>query len=288
VERGLFIALAASALAVPGPAHAAVAESAGTRLAELERRTGGRLGVAVLDSGTGRRIGYRADERFAMCSTFKFLAAAAVLARVDAGQERLDRRIPYSQRDLLEYPPVTRAHIREGAMNLGALCAAAIEYSDNTAGNLLLATIGGPAGLTRYVRTLGDTITRLDRIEPMLNTAIPGDLRDTTTPAAMQGLMTRILLRDALTPHSRGQIEAWLAANKTGNGRLRAGISPEWRVGDKTGTGDHAATNDIAIVRPPGRAPILIASYYVDSPAPNARRNAVLANVARVVTTEFA
>lgn len=145
MERRLFIALAAAVLAAPLPASAADSEIA--RLAELERETGGRLGVAVLDTGTGRRIAYRAGERFAMCSTFKFLAAAAVLARVDAGRDHLDRRVPYSRRDLLEYAPGTRAHLRAGAMTLGALCAAAMEYSDNTAANLLLATIGGPAGL---------------------------------------------------------------------------------------------------------------------------------------------
>jgi beta-lactamase class A len=168
-------------------------------------------------------------------------------------------------------------------MTLGALCAAAIEYSDNTAANLLLATIGGPAAVARYLRALGDPIPRLDRTEPTLNTAIPGDLRDTTTPAPMQGLMQKILLGDALTPRSQQQLEAWLAANTTGNARLRAGIPSGWRVGDKTGTGDHGATNDIAIVRPPGRAPILITSYYLGSPAADARRNVVLADVARIV-----
>jgi beta-lactamase class A len=283
VERRQFIALAGSALAAPLPVSAAERTTANARLAELERETGGRLGVAVLDTGTGRRIAYRAEERFAMCSTFKFLAAAAVLARVDAGRDRLDRRVPYSRNDLLDYAPVTRAHLRAGAMTLGALCGAAIEYSDNTAANLLLATIGGPAGLTRYVRALGDPITRLDRTEPTLNTALPGDPRDTTTPAAMQGLMQRILLGEALTPRSRHQLEVWLAATKTGNARLRAGIPSGWRVGDKTGTGYHGATNDIAIVRPPSRAPILITSYYVDSPAPDRLRDAVLAKVARVL-----
>ena len=283
MERRLFIALAAAVLAAPSPASAGMNETAAARLAELERASGGRLGVAVLDTGTGRRIAHRAGERFAMCSTSKFFIAAAALARVDAGRDRLDRRIAYSESDLLEYAPVTRVHVHAGAMTLGALCAAAIEYSDNTAANLLLGTIGGPAAVTGYARALGDSITRLDRTEPTLNTAIPGDPRDTTTPAAMVGLMKTILLGDVLTPRSRQQLEMWLAANTTGSARLRAGLAPGWRVGDKTGTGDHGATNDIAILRPPGRAPILIASYYVDSPGPSRRREAVLANVARVL-----
>ena len=160
-----------------------------TRIAGIEARIGGRIGVAALDTGSGKRLDYRAEERFPMCSTFKFLAAAAVLKRVDKGKEKLERFVPYSAKDILEYAPVTKEHLKEGGMTLGALCAAAIEQSDNTAGNLLLKAIGGPPGLTDFVRTLGDRVTRLDRIEPELNSAIPGDERDTTTPAAISSDM---------------------------------------------------------------------------------------------------
>ncbi len=154
-------------------------------LAALEGRYGGRLGVAAVNTANGERIVHRAQERFPMCSTFKLLAVSAVLSRVDAGTIQLDRHITYGKADLLEYAPVTRAHVSSGYMTLQALCEAAIEYSDNTAANLLLRTIGGPPSVTAYARSLGDDMTRLDRNEPSLNTAIPGDERDTTTPAAM-------------------------------------------------------------------------------------------------------
>src|SRR6266705_5462430 len=151
------------------------------RILSIEQRTGARIGVAALDTGSGKRLDYRSEERFPMCSTFKFLAAAAVLKRVDDGQEKLDRFITYGANDILEYAPVTKAHLKDGGMTLGALCAAAIEQSDNTAGNLLLDTIGGPVGLTKFARNLGDNVTRLDRKEPELNSAIPGDERYDST-----------------------------------------------------------------------------------------------------------
>ncbi|MGB8475236.1 MAG: class A beta-lactamase, partial [Candidatus Acidiferrum sp.] len=234
-------------------------------LAAIEKSLGGRLGVAVLDTGSGRRFEHRANERFPMCSTFKFLAVAAVLHRVDEKQDQLTRFIPYTRADLLEYAPVTTQHVNEGGMTLSGLCAAALELSDNTAANLLLKTIGGPEGLTRYVRALGDQKTRLDRIEPDLNSAIPGDERDTTTPTAMLANLQTLLLGDALSPASRTQLESWLGANRTGAEMLRAGVPRDWRVGDKTGRGGHGATNDIAILRPPGKGPILVAVYSVDS-----------------------
>src|SRR5947207_15229194 len=155
------------------------------RVAAIEARTGGRIGVAALDTASSKHLDYRSEERFPMCSTFKFLAAAAVLKRVDNGQEKLHRFVFYGANDILEYAPVTKAHLKDGGMTLGALCAAAIEQSDNTAGNLLLDTIGGPVGVTNFARSVSDETTRLDRKEPELNSAIPGDERDTTTPAAM-------------------------------------------------------------------------------------------------------
>jgi beta-lactamase class A len=254
------------------------------RLSDLEARIGGRLGVATLDTGTGVTLNHHADERFPLCSTFKFLAAAAVLAQVDRQQEQLDRRISFSKADLLEYAPITTARVNEGSMTLAELCDAATTVSDNTAGNLILAAIGGPAGLTAYVRTLGDRVTRLDRNEPTLNTAIPGDNRDTTTPRAMVGNLKQLLLGDALSPSSRATLTRWLIANKTGDARLRAGIPAGWRVGDKTGSGANGTTNDIAIVWPPERRPILIAAYLTECPGKSAVRDAALADVARIVT----
>jgi beta-lactamase class A len=194
------------------------------RIAGIEARIGGRIGVAALDTSNSKRLDYRAEERFPMCSPFKFLAAAAVLKRVDEKQEKLERFVPYDAKQILEYAPVTKEHLKEGGMNLRALCAAAIEQSDNTAGNLLLDAIGGPEGLTNFVRTLGDRVTRLDRIEPELNSAIPGDERDTTTPAAICLDMQRLLLGDALSEASRRQLEDWLQRNETGGPMIRAGV----------------------------------------------------------------
>src|SRR5205809_3832932 len=205
------------------------------RIPSIEERTGARIGVAALDTGSGKRLDYRSEERFPMCSTFKFLAAAAVLKRVDDGQEKLDRFIIYGANDILEYAPVTKAHLKDGGMTLGALCAAAIEQSDNTAGNLLLGAIGGPIGLTSFVRIVGDEITRLDRREPELNSAIPGDERDTTTPAMMCANMQRLLVGEILSESSRHQLEDWLQHNETGALMIRTAVPKTWSVGDKTG-----------------------------------------------------
>lgn len=254
------------------------------RLADLEAKHGGRLGVAALDLATGRRIAYRGDERFAMCSTFKFLAAALVLSRVDRGEERLDRRITFTQHDIVTYSPMTEKRVGGEGMTVAELCHAAMTVSDNTAGNLLLASFGGPPAVTAYARSLGDTVTRLDRIEPDLNEATPGDPRDTTSPLAMLGNLNRIVLGDALSTASRTRLTDWLVANTTGNARLRAGFPKEWRIGDKTGSGNHNSTNDIAVAWPPSRAPILVSAYYAESDAPAAERYGVLASVARIVS----
>jgi beta-lactamase class A len=275
--RGLLLLALLSGSATSGENDSAA------RIAAIETRIGGRIGVAALDTTNSKHVDYRADERFPMCSTFKFLAAAAVLKRVDEKKEKLERFVPYGAKEILEYAPVTKEHLKDGGMTLGALCAAAIEQSDNTAGNLLLNAIGGPAGLTNFVRTLGDKVTRLDRIEPDLNSAIPGDERDTTTPAAICSDMQRLLLGDALSEASRRQLEDWLQRNETGGPMIRAGVPKNWIIGDKTGRGSNGATNDIAIVRPPGRAPILLAIYSVGSTAAPDDRVAAIAEVAKIV-----
>jgi beta-lactamase class A len=257
------------------------------RIVALEMRLGGRLGVAALDVGSSRRLEHRAGERFPMCSTFKLLAASAVLHRVDEKKEQLTRFIPYTKADLLEHAPVTREHVNERGMTLAPLCAAAIEYSDNTAANLLLQTIGGPEGLTRYARSLGDEQTRLDRLEPQLNSAVPGDERDTTTPAAMVADLRALLLGNALSQQSRQLLDSWLAENKTGADLIRAGLPNDWKIGDKTGRGSNGATNDIAIIRPPGKSPILLAIYFVESTASPKARQAAIADVARIVAETF-
>jgi beta-lactamase class A len=250
-------------------------------IAALERRHGGRLGVAVADTATGKSFAYRGDERFALCSTFKFLAAAFVLARVDRKEDKLSRRVAYTKSDLVTYSPITGKHVADG-LTIGALCEAAVTLSDNTAGNLLLDSFGGPAALTAYLRSLGDSVTRLDRREPTLNENRPGDPRDTTTPLAMLQTMRKLVLGTALSAASRAQLVTWLVACKTGHQRLRAGVPEDWRVGDKTGGGGNNATNDVAFFWPPGRAPIVVAAYYTGANASPAERNAVLAEIGRV------
>jgi beta-lactamase class A len=252
------------------------------RLAALERRHGGRLGVAVLDTGNGRRIAHRADERFLMCSTCKLPIVAAVLARVDRGAEQLGRRVVFDKSALLSHAPICERRVGAPGMTVAELCHAAITVSDNTAANLLLASLGGPAAVTAYARSLGDDATRLDRDEPKLNLASPDGLLDTTTPRAMLADLQTLLLGQALSGASRRQLIAWLCASTTGLHMLRAGIPPAWRVGDKTGRGPRLETNDIAIVWPPGRLPLLVTAYYAESRATDAECVAVLAEVGRI------
>jgi beta-lactamase class A len=252
-----------------------------SQFAAIEQQIGGRLGAAALDTGNGRRIEYRAAERFPICSTFKFLLVAAILAQSD--REPLDKRLSYGAADLLEWAPITKKHLSEGGMTVRDLCAAAIEYSDNTAANLLLQAIGGPSELTVYLRSLGDPVTRLDRTEPSLNTALPGDVRDTTTPGAMVSNLKLLLLGGRLSKDSQDQLESWLAANTTGAKRIRAGLPAAWRIGDKTGTGENGASSDIAIVRPPGRAPILIAIYLAGSSSDTEHLNNAIARAASLI-----
>jgi beta-lactamase class A len=254
-------------------------------IAKIEVESGGRLGVAVLDTLTDARFGQRADERFPMCSTFKLVAAAAILARVDTGEERLVRRIRFGAGEVVVNSPITKDRVGGEGMTLAELCEAAMIVSDNTAGNLLLANLGGPAGLTAYARSLGDGVTRLDRIEPELNEARPGDPRDTTTPAAMLANLRALALENALSAASRAQLELWLVGNKTGDTRLRAGLPAGWRVGDKTGSGERGTTNDVGVFWPPDRAPVIVSIYLTETTAAPERRNATLAAVGRAVAS---
>jgi beta-lactamase class A len=282
-RRGLLLRslLAAPFLTCRNARARANAEDIRASLADLEKTRGGRLGVCVLDVATGRRAEHRGDERFAMCSTHKFLAAAFVLQRVDHGEDSLERRIPYAKDNLVTYSPITEKHVGDG-MALGALCEAALTLSDNTAANLILETLGGPAGFTSRARALGDDVTRLDRIETALNEAKIGDPRDTTTPAAMAENVRKLVLGEALSAPSREKLANWVIANKTGDKRLRAGIPKGWRVGDKTGTGGAGATNDIAVVWPPDHGPLVVAAYYAETAAPDDEREQVLAEVGRL------
>lgn len=280
------LAASASALAASAPAARVQAVPAGsgftTKIAALESMQGGRLGVAVLATDGTPLFSYRGNERFAMCSTFKALLVAAVLARVDAKSGSLESAISYKAGDLLEYAPVTREHLKAGHMTVAELSAAAIQYSDNTAANLLLDIIGGPKALTAWLRSIGDNSTRLDRNEPSLNANLPDDARDTSTPEAMAATLQKLLVGETLSPASREQLKWWMIGNTTGNTKLRAGFDKFWIVGDKTGSGANGASNDVAIVWPRGMAPFIISVFYTGSTAPVESKNAVIAEVARI------
>lgn len=258
-----------AALALP---HARAASPASyPALAELERAAGGRLGVAMLDTASGRIAGHRLEERFGLCSMFKLPLAAVILREADQGRLALDRRVPYGKADMLSHAPVTERHLARGHMTVAELAEAAQLTSDNPAANLLLKLIDGPAGLTARLRELGDATTRVDRFEPEMNHVPPGEVRDTSTPAAMAALVQRIALGDALKPATRERLVGWMEKTETGRARLRAGFPQGWRAGDKTGSfWDEqmpGKVNDVAICWPPGRAPLIVAAFY-ETPEP--------------------
>jgi beta-lactamase class A len=257
IDRRTLLAAAPLALG-PWPA---LAETTDSMMRGLERATGGRIGVYAQNLKTGAKIAWRADERFVMCSTFKASLAACVLSRVDNGQETLSRIVPYGRADLLEYAPVITARLAEGGLPVGELCKAAVELSDNTAANLLLAQIGGPAALTAFWRSIGDATSRLDHNEPLLNRSPPGDPDDTTTPKAMAQNLQRLVLGQTLSPASRERLTDWMLNCRTGANRLRAGLPKDWRIGDKTGNNGKDAAGDIAVAWPKPDAPIVICVY---------------------------
>jgi len=283
--------LPAFSLASPAGAVATARLTSGISrsIAALEARSRGRLGVAVLDTADGKTFAHRGDERFPMCSTFKLLLAGAVLSRVDRARERLDRRVPVRKGDPIGHAPFTAKRVGKTA-SVAELCRAMTVESDNGAANLMLAAVGGPAALTRFLRSVGDPATRLDRSEPELNTSIPGDPRDTTTPNAMLGTTEKLLLGAVLHESSRAQLTQWMIECQTGLTRLRAGLPHGWRAGDKTGTSDASAGtyNDVAIFWPPQRKPVLVASYLTQAKVKDDAANAVHAAVARAVITALA
>ncbi|NGZ86372.1 class A beta-lactamase [Duganella aceris] len=277
-RRSLLLALAAAPLA-----RAAEPPSPEARLARLEQASGGRLGVAAIHTGDGRVLAHRGDERFPFCSTFKMMLAAAVLARDPA---LLTKRIRYTKDDLVPHAPVTARHLDDG-MTVAELCAATLQYSDNPAANLLMKQIGGPAAVTAYARSIGDAEFRQERWETELNSAIPGDPRDTTTPAAMARSLHKLVLGDALPPPQRQQLKDWMLGNTTGATRIRAGVPAAWPLADKTGAGDYGTVNDIAVVWPPGAAPIVLAVYLTQPGKDDKIRPEFHGEVAKIVIEAF-
>ncbi|HYJ53887.1 MAG TPA: class A beta-lactamase [Allosphingosinicella sp.] len=281
-RRSLLLGLAA--LPVAGSALAQV-EGAREAFTALRARLGpgGRLGVAAMDSA-GRTL-FDADSRYAMCSTFKFPLAAAMLEGAQRGRWTLAEELAFGESDLLDNSPVTRAGIAAGRLSIEALCGAILEVSDNTAANVLLRKLGGPAALTEYIRLHGDRETRLDRYEMDLNSNVEGDPRDTTTPAAMLRLTRSILFGERLTQPNRIKLASWMARSPTGRNRLRAGMPASWRMGDKTGTGASGAHNDVLFALPPGQPPLVIACFISGGAATPEVRSEIHASVARFITT---
>ncbi|MBR0852560.1 class A beta-lactamase [Bradyrhizobium diazoefficiens] len=269
-------------------ASPALAAEAPPELETYERESGGRIGLYAENLATGARLAWRGDERFVMCSTFKASLAACMLAKVDRGEERLAAMIPYGQADLLDYAPVAKQNLTAGAMSVADMCKAIVELSDNTCANLLLARIGGPGSLTAFWRSLGDTISRLDHNEPELNRSPPGDPHDTTTPAAMAGILQRLLAGEALSQASRSQLTEWMVGCKTGANRLRGGLPASWTIGDKTGNNGKDASGDIAVAWPKSDTPILIAAYTQGGAPGAAQLEAVFARVGRMVAERLA
>ncbi|SIS48679.1 beta-lactamase class A [Insolitispirillum peregrinum] len=257
------------------------------RLKKLEAQSGGRLGVAVLDSATGQVTGNHLDERVAMCSTVKTLIVAYVLARVDRQMETLDRRIVFTAHDLVSPYKATQPHVGPEGMSIAALCEAAITVSDSTAANLLLTSFGGPVALTSYLQSLGDEVTRSDRFELALNVVKPGEAHDTTTPRAMVGTLHRLLLDDALLETSRARLTNWMIeAKDAATRRLRVGLPAGWRIANKPGTWEGISTNDVAVIWPPSRAPIVVATYLGNAPGSIIMQEGILADVARIIAEE--
>jgi len=256
--------------------------AAAAQLATLEKNSGGRLGVTALDTANGMLIHHRADERFPFCSTSKVMVAAAVLEHSTRQAGLLHKRIHYAKSDLVHYSPISEQHVADG-MTVADLCAAALQYSDNSSANLLMKILGGPPAVTAFARSIGDKEFRLDRWETELNSAVPGDSRDTTTPAAMAISLRSLMLGDILPISERKQLQDWLRGNTTGANRIRAGVPADWQVGDKTGTGDYGTANDIAVLWPPARKPIVLTIYHTQLQSNAKPRDDVIAAATLIV-----
>lgn len=255
----------------------------GKKLAELEKSTGGRLGVVLINTADNSQIVYRGDERFPMCSTSKVMAASAILKQSETQTSLLNQRVEIKKSDLVNYNPITEKHL-DGGMTIAELTDATLRYSDNTAMNKLIAQLGGPAKVTQFARSIGDKTFRLDRTEPTLNTAIPGDERDTTTPAAMAKTLQNLTLDNTLAEPQRKQLVEWMKKNTTGGASIRAGLPTTWTVADKTGSGSYGTTNDIAVIWPENQPPVVLVTYFTQPQKEAKSRNDVLAAAAKIVT----
>ena len=289
-RRELLAGALAAAIATTMASGARAAERPDRALKRIAQRIGGRLGVHALDSQSGKRWGVDENSRYAMASTFKLPLAAALLWQVDRKAFTLEHSLAIAGKDLLPTSPAVEAKLTAGvdAMTIRELCAAAVTQSDNAAANVLLNGIGGPQALTAFFRTIGDETTRLDRREPALNTNLPGDMRDTTTPRAMVDSLLRIFTQDVLSIPSRALLIDWMIASRTGLDRIRAGLPRSWNPGDKTGTGENGAFNDLVVAYPPSRRPVFVAVYMSESKLGPKELAAAHAEIGTLIAKVFA
>lgn len=247
----------------------------------IEKNSDVRLGVFAIDTNNNRHIQYHALERFPLCSTNKVIGVSAILKKSMKDPAFLSKKIVYTKQDLLSWSPITAQYVTTG-MTISALCQAVLTQSDNTAINLLMREIGGPKGVTAFARSIGDNTFRLDRWEPQLNSAIPGDLRDTSTPEAMAKSLQKLALGNVLGLTQRQQLQQWLKDNTTGKAGIHAGVPIHWVVGDKTGSGDYGTKNDIGIIWPPHCKPIIMAVYSTKNNKNALPDNAVISRATRI------
>jgi beta-lactamase class A len=284
IRRRDLLGLALAAALAP-EAQAATAAGA---LKAIKKRAGGRLGVHILDSQSGKRLTLDDDSRYAMASTFKLPLVASLLWQVDHGAFPLTHILPFDKTDLVANSPIIQKAVEQGVTELTVrdLCGAAVAYSDNAATNVLLKAMGGPDAFTKFMRSLGDETTRLDRMEPDLNSNLAGDERDTTTPHAMVESLLKIFTQNVLTLASRALLIDWMITSRTGVDRVRKGLPKSWQTGDKTGTGQNGAVNDLVVTWPPERRPILIAVYMSESKLDTAHLAAAHAEIGQIVGRE--
>ena len=290
VRRTLLLA-GGAALLCPAPllfaAPATGLAAAQTQLAALEQAAGGRLGVAAWRQGSEQRLAYRADERFPLASTFKAMLAAAVLARSASQPGLLEQQVRYEKKELVTYSPITEKHLADG-MSVADLCAATLQYSDNSAANFLMTLLGGPQAVTAFARSIGNTVFQLERWETELNSAIPGEVRDTASPASMAHSLQQLLLGNSLPAPQRQQLDAWMRGNTTGDKRFRPALPADWKVADKTGSGAYGSINDIGVAYPPSGAPLVIAVYYTREQKNAPTNQDIISAATRIVAAALA
>jgi beta-lactamase class A len=280
-RAGIFI------LATMAFTHAAQAQEAfQKKIAAIEAKLDGRVGLAMLNLHSGEKWGYKSDERFPFSSTFKVQLCGAILVKVDTGDEALDRQIVFGKSEIVSWSPVTENRVQTG-MSVGELCEATMTMSDNTAANLLLKTVGGPQGLTLFLREIGDTTTQLDRWETKLNEGVPGDLRDTTTPTAALSTLEKLLFGRILSKSSRKQLADWMIGDKVADDLFRASLPEGWKIGDKSGAGGYGSRSIIAVIWPPGKGPVLATVYITESEADFPTRNRTIAEIGAVIVEEI-